>query len=136
MARIKKENPEDPREFTLLDLKGNEINVGDSVVIGEGTYYGSGYLVIGMIREIKKCPKIVKIYHSISNTTSTWSSYVSMEYSESNTISNKFLKLSDIAFDLDKKNFARLFVDQKDFISKNPDRIKKQEAPPDETDEE
>lgn len=117
MARTKKEKPEDPREFILLDLRGNEINNGDEVVVAQGSSYSS-WLSVGYLREIKKCPQTVRIYYSVAYNSGQYATYVGLAYEQSGKPSNQFLKLENIQFDIDKPNFARLLVAKADFKAK------------------
>lgn len=123
MARTKKVKPEDPREFVLLDLRGNEVNNGDEVVIAQGSSYSS-WLAVGYIREIKLCNKTVRIYYSVSHNTGVYATYVGLEYSQSGKPTNNFLKLDNVQFDVDKPNFARLFVAKKEFDAKEAEKNK------------
>lgn len=119
VAKPKKQKPEDPRPFTLLDFMGNELKVGDTCIVAAGTSY-SAHLQFCLVKDIKKCPATVRIYYQRYGQHWDWSTYTSCDYSQHNTRNVMFYRLDGVGFEIDKADAARLFVAKNDYDLANP----------------
>lgn len=133
VAKTKKEKPEDPRPFTLLDFMGNELKVGDTCIVAYGTAY-SAHLKFCLVKALKKCPKTVRIYYQCYGQKWDWSTYTSLDYSQHNTRNLIFYRLDDgVSFELDKDDAAKLFVAKNDWDVANSVAIEVPEPEEDES---
>ena len=114
MAKTKKENIQ--KEFVALDLLGEEVFAGDTITMAVGSGYSS-YLGIGIIKEIKLCPKSVRIYYKRVGESYDRDTYINLDYSVSNQPSWFFLKLKNIEFNLDQNRFKNLFAEKIKFVA-------------------
>ena len=111
---------EDQKSFKLFDLRHQETRPGDTVAIA-GLYYGkSPGLFLGLITEIKLCPKTVRVYYNKVGDNFSRDTYFTLGYGESGKPCNQFIKLDNIEFNLHQKRFAKLFVAKSEFDSANP----------------
>jgi len=108
------------KPFGLFDMRHQETKPGDTVAIA-GLYYGkSPGLFLGLITEIKLCPKTVRVYYNKVGDNSSRDTYLALGYGESGKPCNQFVKLDNIEFNLHQKRFARLFVAKSEFDAANP----------------
>ena len=114
------EEKEDQKSFKLFDLRHQETKPGDTVAIA-GLYYGkSPGLFLGLITEIKLCPKTVRVYYNKIGDNWSRDTYLTLSYKESGVPCNHFVKLENIEFNLHQKRFAKLFVAKSEFDAANP----------------
>jgi hypothetical protein len=108
------------KSFQLLDLRNQETRAGDTVAIA-GLYYGkSPGLFLGLITEIRLCPKTVRIYYNKIGDNWSRDTYISLSYKENGLPCSQFVKLENIEFNLNQKRFAKLFVAKSEFDAANP----------------
>lgn len=120
MKAIKQPPPSyDDREFVFCDFLGNELIEGDSAIYARST--GSGAkLSLVLIGKIGKYNKIAKQYYQIVGSSYDWDTYFRLDYSQSGTRCEYVMGIKGIEFQIDKPEFARLFVKQVDYLAANP----------------
>jgi len=111
-------------DLFFYDLLGNEIKVGDTFVIAS-LNYRTPVLNLGLLKEIKMCNKVARVYYqAIGNSYYNNSVYSAKTYFQldkniflenSGPESKKIewiLKISDIEFHLNNKRFSKLFEEK------------------------
>ena len=115
---MSKESPN--KQFRLCDLRSQEVKSGDTVAIA-GLYYGkSPGLFLGLITEVRLCPKTVRVYYNRIGENWSRDTYLTLSYQESGSPCNQFIKIENIEFNLNQKRFAKLFVAKSEFDAANP----------------
>jgi hypothetical protein len=105
--------------FKLVDLRGEEVVVGDTIVISR-VDYRTPILSLSLVTEIRNCPKTVRVYYKAFRDRYNYESYLTMQYAESGVPSNQLMKIDNIEFNLNQGKFAKLFVAKSEFETANP----------------
>jgi hypothetical protein len=106
-------------KFKLVDLKGEEVVVGDTIVIAR-VDYRTPILSLSLVTEIKNCPKTVRVYYKGFRDKYNYQSYLTVQYAENGVPSNQLIKIDNIEFSLNQGKFAKLFVAKSEFKTPNP----------------
>jgi hypothetical protein len=106
-------------KFKLIDLKGEEVVVGDTIVIAR-VDYRTPILSLSLVTEIKNCPKTVRVYYKGFRDKYNYQSYLTVQYAENGVPSNQLMKIDNIEFSLNQGKFAKLFVAKSEFETANP----------------
>ena len=106
-------------KFKLVDLKGEEVVVGDTIVIAR-VDYRTPILSLSLVTEIKNCPKTVRVYYKGFRDKYNYQSYLTVQYAENGVPSNQLMKIDNIEFSLNQGKFAKLFVAKSEFETANP----------------
>lgn len=106
-------------KFKLIDLKGEEVVVGDTIVIAR-VDYRTPILSLSLVTEIKNCPRTVRVYYKGFRDKYSYQSYLAVQYAESGVPSNQLMKINNIEFGLNQSKFAKLFVAKSEFEAANP----------------
>lgn len=115
-------------DLFLYDIMGNEVRVGDTFVIAS-LNYGVPVLNLGLLKEIKFCTKIIRVYYqAIGHNYHNNSSYSAKTFFQlnkdifapgSDPKTRKIewiLKISDIEFHLNNKRFSKLFEEKIKYV--------------------
>ena len=108
----------DNKSFTLNDLRGDELKIGDCVVLPRTGSRGYGpYLCLGIIKKIKYCSKVARVYVSLIDDNYLRHSYIDFPYASSGSASNQFIKIDNIEWSINQKSFAKLLEQKTEFDS-------------------
>jgi len=123
MGKIKAPVSYDDREFVFCDMLGNELVEGDSAIMARGFRSGATLRLI-MIGRVEKFDKIVKQHYQVigKRDNADRDTYFNLNYSQSGTRFEQVMGLKGVEFEIDKPEFARLFVKQADFRAENPEQ--------------
>ena len=108
-------------QFVLLDLMGEEVKEGDTVVIA-GVLGKTPELFLCLFTEIRLCKKTARCFYTKIGTSGNYkySTYLSVPLESNGIPSNQLIKLSGIEFGLSQKRFATLLSIKSEFDAVNP----------------
>lgn len=123
MAKVKAPASYNDREFIFCDLLGNELKEGDSAIMAR-VFRSSAVLRLIIIGRVEKFDKIVKQHYQVigKRDNTDRETYFNLGYSQSGTRFEQVMGLKGVEFEIDKPEFARLFVKQADFRAANPEQ--------------
>lgn len=104
-------------EFKFLDIMGEEINPGDTVVVASLAYGRSPRLFLGLIQDIKIGRSQVRAYYKKIGEHSERDTYICLPHNWSGKPSSEVMKISGVEFSLNQNRFAKLFAAKADFES-------------------
>ena len=103
-------------KFTLLDLTGELVSPGDTIVIS-GLIGRSPRLFLGLVQEIKVTKAQARCYYKRIGSYSDRDTYVIVPLSWSGQPSNEIMKISGVEFHVDQARFAKLVAAKNGFNS-------------------
>lgn len=117
----KPNSPEENDEFIFCDMLGNHLKEGDPAVMVRASS-STAVLRLIMIGKIEKFNKIVKQHYQVVGSTdrADRDTYFRLDYSQSGKRNGQVMGIKDVEFEIDKPEFARLFVKQMDYLTVNP----------------
>lgn len=101
-------------EFKFLDLVGEEVFPGDTIVIAS-LLTRSPRLFLGLITKTSVSKAQARIYYKKISDNIQRDTYITLPMEWSGRPSNEFMKISGAEFHLDQKRFARLFAAKTSF---------------------
>ena len=108
-------------EFKFLDLTGEEVFPGDTIVIAS-LLGRSPRLFLGLITKTAVSKTQARIYYKKISDNIQKDTYVTFPMSWSGKPSSEFMKISGAEFHLDQKRFARLFAAKTSFQQKEEEK--------------
>lgn len=96
-------------EFKFLDLTGEEVSPGDTIVIAS-LLGRSPRLFLGLITKTTVSKTQARVYYKKISDNIQRDTYVTFPMSWSGRPSSEFMKISGAEFHLDQKRFAKLFA--------------------------
>ena len=117
----KPNSPEENDEFIFCDILGNHLKEGDPAGMARASR-STAVLRLIMIGKIEKFNKIVKQHYQVVGSTdrADRDTYFRLDYSQSGKRDGQVMGIKDVEFQIDKPEFARLFMKQVDYSAANP----------------